>query len=202
MPRPEASAVSTWSRDPPCCWSVADQAAILDTVMTLADADRWETIKEILGAALDLPGAERAAFVARACGVDTHLRQAVESYLRADQNVSILERPLFSHRDLASHDVETVSDPGASTVSLDRLVLPEQSPYASFSVMTPRTRYSVVIVAPLFLELLVEGGARFPDRREAFLARGDTIAVGERMVLRSDGRIVTTGAVTAIRPEG
>jgi hypothetical protein len=60
----------------------------------------------------------------------------------------------------------------------------------------------VVVVAPLFLELLIEGGPRFPERCEAVLARGDAIAVGKRMVLRTDDRIVTTGAVAAIHPEG
>src|ERR1051325_8921909 len=50
-----------------------------------------DAVETIFDAAIALPPAERAAFLADACGVDLHLRQRVEALLRAhDANESIL----------------------------------------------------------------------------------------------------------------
>lgn len=48
------------------------------------DAARWQQIKALLGAALDLPRADRAGFLDRECAGDTSLRAEVESLLAAN----------------------------------------------------------------------------------------------------------------------
>jgi serine/threonine protein kinase/Tol biopolymer transport system component len=47
------------------------------------DPDRWTQIDRLLDAALDRPGGERAAFLAKACVGDEELRREVESLLAA-----------------------------------------------------------------------------------------------------------------------
>src|SRR5512141_561201 len=44
----------------------------------------WERVEEIFGAAAELPAAERAAYLDRACGTDEALRREVESLLSHD----------------------------------------------------------------------------------------------------------------------
>jgi serine/threonine-protein kinase len=48
------------------------------------EPDRWARVQEIFAAAVDLPEAERDAFVARECGEDAALRDEVRSLLDAD----------------------------------------------------------------------------------------------------------------------
>src|SRR4051812_11768560 len=47
--------------------------------------DRWSQIDQLLAKALELPDAERAAFLAEACAGDAELRSEVESLLAAHQ---------------------------------------------------------------------------------------------------------------------
>ena len=47
--------------------------------------DRWTKIEHLLQAALEHTGADRSAFLARACDGDTDLRDQVEALLDADQ---------------------------------------------------------------------------------------------------------------------
>ncbi|MCU1383076.1 MAG: prkC 28 [Acidobacteria bacterium] len=55
---------------------------------------RWNRVKEIVGGALDLPDAQRAAYVAAACADDAALRHEVDSLLRAHQETgTFLETP-------------------------------------------------------------------------------------------------------------
>jgi serine/threonine protein kinase len=57
---------------------------------------RWQTIKEFFNAAVDLPPAERAAFLERACGEDESVRHEVESLLAAHvRGESFLAVPAF-----------------------------------------------------------------------------------------------------------
>jgi len=55
--------------------------------------ERWSRIEPILDRALDLPAAERAAFLEEACGEDVDLRRAVERLLRSSEaaEASLLE---------------------------------------------------------------------------------------------------------------
>ncbi len=57
----------------------------------------WPIVEEILNRALDLPPAERAAYVDRVCGSDERLRREVESLLAFDApDDSFLESPALS----------------------------------------------------------------------------------------------------------
>jgi len=59
------------------------------------DPARWRRIDEIFDAALDTPPAERAAFLAQACGGDHELRAHVEALLEASQRDEAgLDRPV------------------------------------------------------------------------------------------------------------
>ncbi len=46
---------------------------------------RWEQVKSIFGAALELPEADRPAFVAQACGIDTEMHAEILTLLAANQ---------------------------------------------------------------------------------------------------------------------
>ena len=60
--------------------------------------ERWAQVDQLLATALELSGAERAAFLAEACGEDVALRHEVESLLRAhhDAETAFLTTPPFS----------------------------------------------------------------------------------------------------------
>ncbi|PYQ41055.1 MAG: hypothetical protein DMF77_17010, partial [Acidobacteria bacterium] len=49
----------------------------------LVPADRWQRVKELLGAALERPAEAREAFLRQACGEDEGLRHEVELLLAA-----------------------------------------------------------------------------------------------------------------------
>ena len=49
------------------------------------DADRWNRIDELLGAAMDLAPEARARFLAQSCGDDDLLRREVEKLLTAHE---------------------------------------------------------------------------------------------------------------------
>ena len=55
--------------------------------------ERWARIKEVFGAALELPEAERRAFLEQICGSDSSLRQEVERLLDAEREP--LENPML-----------------------------------------------------------------------------------------------------------
>lgn len=55
--------------------------------------ERWRQVDDLLEQALALPLAERAAFVARACGDDAELRREVESLLRCHLDDDYLAAP-------------------------------------------------------------------------------------------------------------
>ena len=46
--------------------------------MRTVEPERWRRIEELLDGVLDLPAGERAAWLARECGDDLALREAVE----------------------------------------------------------------------------------------------------------------------------
>src|SRR5688572_441075 len=56
--------------------------------------DRWERVKAVFLEALDLPDAQRRAFVAEACAGDEAVAREVESLLESDQSAgSFCETP-------------------------------------------------------------------------------------------------------------
>jgi len=58
--------------------------------------ERWGEVKSILDGALEIRPAERAAFVAAACGEDSELRVEVESLLEFEEgSTGFIEEPLF-----------------------------------------------------------------------------------------------------------
>jgi serine/threonine-protein kinase len=61
---------------------------------TPVSAERWDAMTSIFADAIELPPAERLAFIAQACGADTDLRREVESLLTAhDGSAGFLESP-------------------------------------------------------------------------------------------------------------
>ena len=58
--------------------------------------ERWGQVKAVLDGALETGPAERAAFVAAACGEDAELRAEVESLLAfEEESEAFIEEPLF-----------------------------------------------------------------------------------------------------------
>ena len=57
--------------------------------------DRWQRVKELLNAALDLEPAQRAAYLRENCGTDTELRNEVTELLASydDAGDEFLDRP-------------------------------------------------------------------------------------------------------------
>ena len=67
---------------------------------TPVSAERWKAIDTIFADAVELPPADRASFVAQACGTDAELRREVESLLAAhDGDTDFLETPHAAARD-------------------------------------------------------------------------------------------------------
>jgi len=65
-----------------------------------SSGERLQEILRIFEEAAQEPQAERAAFVARACGDDTEARKAVEEMLDADaRNTSFLDEPVIKHEE-------------------------------------------------------------------------------------------------------
>jgi serine/threonine protein kinase/TolB-like protein/tetratricopeptide (TPR) repeat protein len=56
---------------------------------------RWQLIDDIFGSALELPHAERGAFLDEACRGDEILRREVESLLEHDRSGAFIDRPCF-----------------------------------------------------------------------------------------------------------
>ncbi|HEY0364823.1 MAG TPA: serine/threonine-protein kinase, partial [Pyrinomonadaceae bacterium] len=60
----------------------------------MSDSQRWQRVKEIFDGALELHGAEREAFLDRACHGDTDVREEVDSLLRSYEVAgSFMEAP-------------------------------------------------------------------------------------------------------------
>jgi serine/threonine protein kinase len=56
--------------------------------------DRWQRLERLYHAARERPAAERAAFLAEACGADTALRHDLESLLCQDETDGFLDTPV------------------------------------------------------------------------------------------------------------
>src|SRR5690242_20524321 len=56
--------------------------------------EEWQRVKDVLHEAMDIPRAERSAFVEHACGADTTLRVEVESLLTSYEEAdNFIEQP-------------------------------------------------------------------------------------------------------------
>ena len=64
------------------------------------NGEKWEKIKEVLGAALDRAPAERAAYLDEACTLDPELRAEVESLVAAHAQAGALSEPPWAERSL------------------------------------------------------------------------------------------------------
>jgi hypothetical protein len=56
---------------------------VLVTGVTQLGPERWHHLKQVFAAALELPRAQRAAFVAGSCGNDTELHVRILELVRA-----------------------------------------------------------------------------------------------------------------------
>src|SRR5262245_12411757 len=55
--------------------------------------NRWPAIERIFHEALERPAAERAAYLAQACGSDSELRREVQSLLDQPSGANFLDQP-------------------------------------------------------------------------------------------------------------
>ncbi|HEX8748379.1 MAG TPA: protein kinase [Pyrinomonadaceae bacterium] len=61
-------------------------------------SERWRQLEEIFQTALDMPAAERASYVVKACAGDEELRRQVEALLaQNDEAGTFLDEPLYEH---------------------------------------------------------------------------------------------------------
>src|ERR1700716_2842931 len=64
--------------------------------MILPAGQRWERVKELFEAAVDLAPNERAALLSRECDGDDALRREIESLLDSDNHTGgFIEQPVF-----------------------------------------------------------------------------------------------------------
>src|SRR5262245_20203446 len=56
--------------------------------------ERWQQVKAVFGEAIELPAAERAAFLERECAGDAELRSEIESLLTAHEGPAIVDEPV------------------------------------------------------------------------------------------------------------
>lgn len=157
--------------------------------------ERWQRVKQLLETLLEAPPEQRAGLLRSSTTEDSGVRGEVESLL-AHATDDFLDRSPVS---APVAPAEGYAPAPASAAAVDTVRVEEMPPYTRVEVQTRRTRYAVVIVAPLGAELLLQGGDRFPEPVRATLDGRGVITVGDRMSLRVDDRRVTTSRVRQIR---
>ena len=160
------------------------------------DALRWRQIKAVLETAIETAPADRAAYLKEATGDDNRLRREVESLLEHDGQDGVLDRSPVPPMPTGATGVDPLEP--STPVCADQVDLVDLPPYSRVTVWTRRTRYELVVVAPLNGELIVHGGERFPQPITAFLLGRQTIAGEHRMTLQIGGRRVTTSRVDRV----
>ncbi|MFN0109922.1 MAG: serine/threonine-protein kinase, partial [Blastocatellia bacterium] len=88
--------------------------------------ERWKQIDELFDAALELPPAERPAFLEKACANDAELRRKVESLLRSEEEAkSFIEAPaaafaaeMFVEKDYSTQIGSSQPDSSQPRISL------------------------------------------------------------------------------------
>ncbi|HEU4686741.1 MAG TPA: hypothetical protein VFS23_00195, partial [Vicinamibacterales bacterium] len=58
--------------------------------------ERWQHIARIYDQAVEVPPADRDEFLAGVCGSDEDLRHQVDSLLRQDDRVAVVDRSIWS----------------------------------------------------------------------------------------------------------
>ena len=160
------------------------------------DRRRWKRVRDVLDRSLEMSEEERAAFVIRATEGDASLRHEVESLLRHSDVDGMLDHPLRVQVPESPAEVNPFSEPVPRQV--DEIDVTDLPPDTVVDITTTRSRYRVVVVAPLLAEVTVTGGERFPHPTHAVLLQGDRIRSGSSVVFRVDGRRVTTSSVERI----
>ena len=162
--------------------------------------ERWQQVKGILEAALELDEAARPAYLAEACAADAVLREDVESFLEHGEADAFLEQPAVGRPPPIPESALAADDSQRGTVQEVRPI--DLAPYTRLAVSTRSSRYELVVVAPLDLEVLVKGGRRFLALTRARFHRQDAIAVGQELRLQIGTRKVTTTKIEAIEIVG
>ena len=159
--------------------------------------ERWQCVKRILEETLERDPSSRPAHVAVACAGDDGLRRDVESFLTHDDADEFLEQPAFGRAPPIPDDaLNTAVETTTGSVEAVRVI--DLAPYTTLLVSTRSSRYELIVVAPLDLDVLVKGGRRFPQTTRARLHRQDSIRVGEELRLEMGTRKTVTTRIKAI----
>ena len=118
-------------------------------------------------------------------------------FLADDSGEAFLEHPAIGK---APPVPDAAYGPQAGTTigHVDAVRPLELAPYTTLVVSTRSSRYELVVVAPLDLEVLVQGGRRFPERARARLCSQDAIRVGEELVFVVGTQRIVTTTIAAI----
>lgn len=160
--------------------------------------ERWKRVKRILEDVLALPESAWARHLDARCGGDGTLRREVESFLTTSSAEldAFLEHPAVDAPPVP--DGVLPRDRTPSSGEQRELRLGALAPYTRVVVTTRSTTYRVTVVAPLDLEVLVEGGQRFPRPTRARVLGPATVTVGEPIRLQVGDRRVVTSFVRTI----
>ena len=159
--------------------------------------ERWQRVKKILEETLGCDPSSRSAHLAAACAGDDGLRSDVESFLTHDDADEFLERPPAGRPPpIPDSALNTSAEIATGSVEAVRVI--DLAPYTTLLVSTRSSRYELIVVAPLDLEVLVKGGRRFPQTTRARLHRQDSIRVGEELRLEMGPRKIVTTRIEAI----
>ena len=153
-------------------------------VVTSMTPERWQRVKKILEESLAREASARVAYLEGACAGDDDLKRDVESFLAHERPDDFLEHPAIGRPPPVPDSALAGPVPDRNRTRVRKSV-PSTSPRITrLLVSTRSTRYELIVVAPLELELLVKGGRRFPHATHARFHRHDAIKVGEVLRLQ------------------
>ena len=160
-------------------------------------SERWQQVKRILEETLEHDSEARAAYLTSACAGDDALRRDVESFLAPEPGDGFLDHPAVT-RPPAIPDAAVESPVSRAAGPINEVSPVELAPYTKLVISTRTSRYELVVVAPLDLEVAVKGGRRFPTSTRAHLYRQDSIRVGGELALLVGTRKVVTTSIERI----
>ena len=161
--------------------------------------ERWQEVKQVLEEALALTPDERHAYLQTVCADDVSLGEEVESFLKVttESFEEFLETPAVGRPPPVPDDALQTTGT-LSTGAHDEVCPLDLAPYTKLRIATRTSEYHITVVAPLDLEVIVQGGRRFPLPTRARFRRQDVIAVGQALRLQVGLRKVVTTQVVAI----